>query len=166
VNRVLQVVFFALVLTAFTQALWQHDKLPEKVAAHFDGAGRANGWMSRNSQTAWHIGTVLFLAGLFQGIALLPSRLPKDYVNLPHRDHWLAPDRAEDTYAWLAGIVLTLGCAVLAFFIALFQLLYQANHLSPPRLSGAVWWFAGGLLALMAVGLTTLLVKFGRKPTG
>src|SRR6185369_1501240 len=105
----LQVVFLVLVAAALAQALWQHDRLPEKVAAHFNGAGRPDGWLSRGLHTAWHIGTILFLAALFQGMALLPARLPKEYINLPHRDHWLAPERAATTLAWITGTVLLMG---------------------------------------------------------
>jgi len=161
-----QAVFLVLVLAALVQVFWQHDRLPERVAAHFDAAGRANGWMSRHAHTAWHIGTLLFITALFQGIALLQSRLPKDYVNIPHRAHWLAPERAAATHAWIAGAVLLLGCTVMIFFIALFHLLYRANLANPPLLGSAVWWLTGGLLATVAGVIATLVARFGRKPAG
>lgn len=162
----LQVVFLALVAAALAQALWQHDRLPERVAAHFNGSGRPDGWLSRGLHTAWHVGTILFLAALFQGIALLQARLPKEYINLPHRDHWLAPERAAATHAWVAGAVLMMGCAVMLFFLALFHLLYRANLSGAPRLGGPVWWLTGGLLAVVAGALVALVFKFRRKPPG
>ncbi|HEX2860777.1 MAG TPA: DUF1648 domain-containing protein [Lacunisphaera sp.] len=163
--RPLQILFLALVLAALGQALWQHQRLPDRIAAHFNGSGQPDGWLSRGQQTAWHIGTVLFLAAVFQGIAALQPRLPKEYVNLPHRDYWLAPERAAATHAWVNGIVLRLGCAVMLFFIALFHLLYRANLTAQPRLDGTVWWLTGGLLAMVATSLVALVRKFGRKPT-
>lgn len=160
----LQVLFLALVLAALTQVIWQYDGLPGKVATHFNATGQANGWMTRGQHTAWHVVTLLFLAGLFQGIAWLQPRLPREYVNLPHREYWLAPERAAATHAWVVGAVRLLGCAIMLFFIALFQLIYQANLSTPPRLSLAVWWLTGGLLAVLAGVLIVLLARFGRKP--
>jgi uncharacterized membrane protein len=164
VKHVLQVVFLALVLTALTQVFWQHGHLPERVAAHFDGAGRANGWVARGTHTGLHVATILFMTVLFQGIALLPARLPREYVNLPHRDYWLAPERAAATHAWVAGMVLTLGCTVMLFFISLFRLVYLANLTDPPQLTGAVWWFAAGLLAMTGTVVAALVSRFARRP--
>ncbi|HWA28079.1 MAG TPA: DUF1648 domain-containing protein [Lacunisphaera sp.] len=159
-----QVIFLALGAIALGQSIWQHGRLPERVAAHFNASGEADGYLSRGLHTAWHLATVLFLTALFQGIAVLQARLPKDYVNLPHRDYWLAPGRAAATHDWIASLVHLLGSAVLVFFIALFHLLYQANLNPPPRLGAAVWWLAGTLLAAVAAALAALAVKFGRKP--
>jgi len=165
VKHVLQIVFFVLVLTAVGQALWQHDRLPPKVAAHFGTSGRADGWLARDTQTTWHIATVLFLAAIIQGVALVHARLPKEYINLPQRDYWLAPERAAATRDWITGAVLFIGCGLLVFFLVLFHLVYRANLDPTPRLSGAVWWLTGGLLGLIAGVTTTLLVKFRRKPS-
>lgn len=159
-----QILFLALVLTALGQAAWQHDRLPERVATHFNAAGYPDGWLSRGQQTAWHIGTVLFLAAVFQGIVWLQPRLPKEYVNIPHRDHWLAPERAAATHAWIGGTVLLLGCGLMGFFIALFHLLYRANLSGQPRLGPAVWWLTGVLLATTGLALVALVARFRRPP--
>jgi len=164
VKQALQVAFFALVLTALAQALWQHGRMPDRVALHFNGSGWADGWGARRTHTALQIGTVLFLAAVIQGITLVHARLPKEFVNLPHRDLWLAPERAAASREWIAGAVLLIGCALLGFFIGLFHLVYRANLVPAPQLSGAVWWLAGGLAALVTVVIAALLVKFGRKP--
>jgi uncharacterized membrane protein len=161
----LQVVFLALVVTALVQSFWQHDRLPEKVAAHFNGSGQADGWMSRGARTAWHVVTVLFLAAVFQGITTLLSRLPKEYVNIPHRDYWLAPERAAATHARVRTSLLLIGCSVMIFFIVLFHLSYRANLNPPPRLGSSVGWLTGGLLAVVVAGTATLLARFGRKPS-
>jgi uncharacterized membrane protein len=160
--RPIQILFLALVLAALAQAIWQHGHLPERVAVHFNGSGQPNGWMSRGQQTAWHVATVLFMTAVFQGIALLQPRLPKEYVNIPHRDYWLAPERAATTHAWVTGMVLRMGCAVIVFFLALFHLLYQANLSPQPRLDGTVWMLTGALLAAVAVTVIALALRFRR----
>ncbi len=160
----LQAAFVALTLAAIGQAFWQHARLPARVAAHFNASGRADGWMSREMNTACHVATILFLATIFQGLALLPRRLPKEMINLPHRDHWLAPERAADTHAWISALVLSLGCAVMGFFLSLFHLTYRANLASPPHLHGPIWWLTGALLLAVGAGVVLMLHRFRRLP--
>lgn len=67
--------------------------LPQRVATHFGAGGAANGWMPRNGCT-WTmlvVRTVLPLL-LFGALRQLPMCAER-YVNLPHRDYWLAPGR-------------------------------------------------------------------------
>jgi hypothetical protein len=164
VNRTLQFVFAILVGLAIAQIVWQHDRLPGRVATHFNAAGDANGFVSRDTHTAWHAGTILFMAALFQGLALAHRRLPLACINLPHRDYWLAPERVAATRASLDGTLLLAGCAVLGFFIAVFDLVYRANLAHPPHLGAAIWYFAGGLLGVVAAAIGSLLFKFIRRP--
>ncbi len=163
-KRGLQGLFLALVLAALAQGVWQHDRLPARVMSHFDAAGRPNGWMTRDAFLAWQAGTLLFLAALFEGIVLLQSRLPKELVNLPHRDYWLAPERRAATDAWVSGLVLTIGCLLMAFFMALFHQIYRANLAGGPQpLTGV-----GPLTALMGLASAAVILvtlrRFARKP--
>ena len=160
----LQIAFFALVLAAIGLALWQHGRLPEKVASHFDGAGAPNGWMARGTHTTLHVLTVVFVAALIQGIALFNARLPKEYVNIPRRDYWLAPERAATTHAWLANMIFILGCGLVAFFMAVFRLVYRANLAPDPQLDLTIWYYTIALLAFMAVIIVAIVTRFGRAP--
>jgi uncharacterized membrane protein len=163
-KRVLQVIFLSLVLAALAQGLWQQAHLPERVASHFDGTGRANGWMTRSAFLAWQAGTLLFLAALFESIVLLQTRLPREYVNLPHRDYWLAPERRAATDAWVGSLVLAIGCLVMTFFIALFHQVYRINLEGDPRLLAGVRPLTT-LLGLASVTVIALiLLRFARKP--
>jgi uncharacterized membrane protein len=160
----LQIAFFALVFATIAQALWQHGQLPEKVASHFDGAGAPNAWTSRNTHTKLHVATVLVMAVLFQGIVALNTRLPKEYVNIPRRDYWLAPERAAATHAWLADMLFIMGCGLVVFFMAVFRLVYRANLAPDPQLDLAIWYYTIALLAFMAVIIVSIMTRFGRAP--
>lgn len=159
-----QVVFLVLVLASLGQALWQHGHLPEKVASHFDGAGKPNGWMARGTHTALHVATVLFVAALFQGLVMLNARLPKEYINIPRRDFWLAPERAAATHAWLADMLLALGCALVVFFMAVFRLIHRANLEPDPQLDLAIWGYAAALLVVVGAVLVSIVTRFSRAP--
>lgn len=160
----LQAVFVVLVLLALTQAAWQHSRLPPQVAIHFNASGRPDTWAPREVQTIFHLATVGFMAALIECLVVVQARLPAKLVNLPHRDYWLAPERAEATRAWLVGSVLAIGCALMIFFIGLFHLVYRANLAAVPRVTPEVWWLVGGLVAVVLASLVRLLARFGRPP--
>ncbi len=131
-RRILQWALAALVAAALAQAIWQQGHLPARVATHFDFSGRPNGWMSREVHLKYQTGLVVGLAAVMVGLGWLIPKLPGDLVNVPHRDRWLAPERREATYAWLANLLLVTACFLEAFFMALFNAMYRAN-LSPER---------------------------------
>lgn len=163
-KRLLQFAFLTLVLVAWGQAFWQHGQMPERVASHFNAAGQANGWMTRDAQLAWQLGTVTFLALLFQGIVLLQPRLPVELINVPNRAYWFAPERRAASDEWIAGLVLSIGCLTLLFFIGLFQLVCRANLSPAPRLPAGLGAL-GPLLLLAILGLAaTTILRFARKP--
>jgi hypothetical protein len=54
------------------QRLW--DRLPLRMASHFDAAGRANGWMPRDVALYFDLGLMAFLAILFSIVLYLMHR--------------------------------------------------------------------------------------------
>jgi hypothetical protein len=164
VKKAPQVIFLALVACAIAQALWQHGRLPERVATHFNAAGTPNGWMTRDGETAWHVGVVLFMAALFEGIAWAGARLPRELINLPHRDYWLAPERRAATDAWLGGMLRLLGGVLMLFFLGLFHLVYRANLDGAPLSAPATALLTGGLLVTVGLVLAGMFVRFARPP--
>ena len=152
-----------LILLSVAQAAWQHGRLPETVASHFDASGKANGWMPRGAQTAWHIGTVLFMAALFEGLARINRLIPDELINIPHRGYWLAPVRRADTFARLANMVRLMGCLLLVFFMGLFRQVYRANTGGGFITQAVVLMSAALLVSLAAVGFASLR-RFSRPP--
>jgi hypothetical protein len=64
-------------LAPFAMALryWQvWDRLPSRVASHFDAAGRANGWTPPATSAEWTIGFLSGLAALFTVLLYLGQR--------------------------------------------------------------------------------------------
>ncbi len=163
-KRVFQAAFLLLALCAVGQGLWQYSRLPARVMSHFDAAGRANGWMSRDTFLGWQIGTLVFIAALFEGLVLLQARLPREFINLPHRDYWLAPQRRESTDAWISSLVLLPGCWLMLFFMALFYQVYRVNLEGPGRLTPNPVWLGAGLLLLVVATVAVAIAHFSRKP--
>jgi serine/threonine-protein kinase len=112
--------------------------LPERVATHFNGSGRPNGWMSRSAHLQFMI--VFGLAfPLFVPALVYASRfLPDQLFNLPHRDHWLAPARRPETMAYLFLHSLWFSAMALCFVIGIHFSIIHANSLAHVHLSTPV----------------------------
>ncbi len=153
-----------LVLLGWYQAWWQHARLPERVATHFNAVGQPNGWMTRDQHLVWQWVAFTFVGLLMQGLVWLQGRLPAEYVNLPHRDYWLAPERRAATQDWLSSLLLISGSLLVGFFLVLFHLVYRTNLTASPSLTNWVWPL--GLLLTAAILGTVFFVvrRFSRRP--
>ncbi len=129
-------------------------QMPERVATHFNAAGNPNGWMSlRQHLLILGIGGTLLpaiLATAFYGLRFTRA----ERLRIPNREHWLAPERRAETFAWLFRHALWFDCLWLAFFTAIGLLILQANTVHPPRLA------PGPSLALGA-GFTAGVILWG-----
>jgi uncharacterized membrane protein len=159
-----RVVFAVLLVVAVTLMVVYYPQLPERVASHFDGAGRANGWSSK----AFFFGVqTLVLLLVTVCFAILPGRiqkLPPDKINLPNKGYWLAPERREATMASVISAITWFGCAVLVFMIAVTWLVIRVNLGLEARLPAAPM---GALLAGLIACVILLIVRMlyiGRRP--
>ncbi len=69
------VVLMWLALPAMAWRYWQHwEQLPVYMASHFDAAGRANGWMSREASLAFTLGFLALVLTLFSVVLYVVRR--------------------------------------------------------------------------------------------
>lgn len=133
--------------------------LPARVASHFDGGGRPNGWMSRSSYLifvgAFGLGLPAILVLGFRALRYLPA----DLINLPRRDYWLAPERRAATVAALFQRSLWLACLLIAMMLAVHLLVVHANNQVPVRLSTPMIL---GLMALFLAGIAAWILSLYR----
>jgi len=161
-----RVVFVLLLIVAVALMVVCYPQLPERMASHFDGAGRANGWSSK----AFFFGVQVFVLLLVTVcFAILPRRiqtLPPDKINLPNKSYWLAPERREATMASVVSAITWFGCAVLVFLIAVTWLVIRVNlglESGLPALPmGAL---LAGLIACVVL-LIARMLYIGRRPPG
>lgn len=74
---------------------WQvWDRLPTRVASHFDAAGRANGWMTREGSLYFDVIFLTFLAGVFSVALFVVQRkyglgkMPWALLGFFHAEMW------------------------------------------------------------------------------
>ena len=108
--------------------------LPDRVATHFGGDNQANGWMSRD-------GYLLFILSFTIGISCLvsfvvgtlPGKFPQ-WINVPNRDYWLAPQRREESLRYLNAQGKRLGCLIVMMMLGMHYVILKANYMQPPML--------------------------------
>jgi len=151
------VLFFAYVLSS-------SGDLPANVASHFDIAGRPNGWMSRGSCVGFTLGLGILMPAFIVGMMAGAGRIPVSFINLPHRDYWLAPVRRQAALAILLRYSLWFACMNVLFVTGLQWLIVQANLPNqPPHLNGiGISLVTGGFLAGTAIWVALLLRHFSK----
>lgn len=125
--------------------------LPARVATHFGPSGEPDGWASptENAVIFMAISTLLFV--LFYFMHRIIARVPVSMVNLPNKDYWLAPERAEASLAKLAVQFRMFGAAILLLMSVAQALAVQANLTKPPRLDNALFLGALGLFLVFSI---------------
>src|SRR5579872_5795647 len=152
-------VFFVVTQMALASAFaLTYPLLPERVATHFDAAGAPNGWMSRAAHL-WTIcgfwfGLSLFEIGAFYAIRFFPPTL----LNLPRRDYWLAPERRDESFAFVLRSGVWLACLQSLFLLGLHLFVVAGNRTQPARLSSGFWLLMACFLAVVG-GWTYALIR-------
>lgn len=153
----------ALLAAAAFQLAWAYPQLPETVATHFDGAGRANGWMPRDTFVAFQVGLISIMLVSFVGLPRWLGRLPAQSFSLPHRDYWLAPERRDQTLAAIRRQMMWLACAIVGMIVAITHLVIETNLASRPALPSATMWvLLAAFLIFTAVWTGRFVLRFRR----
>jgi len=153
----------------FTCVIASYRDLPAHVASHFDLSGRPNGWMSRDSCVDFTVGLGVALPAFIIAMMGNAGRIPISFINLPHRDYWLAPERRRAALSLLLRYSLWLSCLLVLFVTGLHWLIVEANrqalrpHAQAPHLSGiGMTLIAGGFIIGTGIWIVLLLRHFSR----
>lgn len=160
-------VFFVFLALGACFVWWTSGALPAVVAAHFGADGIANGFMPRGEFVGFMLALVLAVPSLIYFTGRLASRLPAQWLNLPNKQYWLAPERRAATLESLGKFGVWTAYATLGVLCLAYWLVVQANLERPPRLEQAplVGVLAAFFIALFA-GMVVVLRRFFRPPSG
>lgn len=154
-----RLVLFALIGVFAAQLAFYYPVLEGTVATHFDTFGRPNGIMSKQGFLVFEIALFALILGEALLIPLLVEKLPASVINIPNRDHWLAEERRAETFAGIRAMFEALGVVMVAFFIAVNQMVFRANVM---RENLPTWMFLA-VFAVFSVAMIFWLVKFVRR---
>lgn len=154
----------AVAVLAIVHLVMTYPHLPDRVPHHFGLSGEADAWSSKTSVAGLHVVLLIVLMATFIGTPLLLPRLGDAFINIPHKEYWLAPERREQS---LQELTLYLGwvgvLTILLIHILTMQTFYIAKHGPPYRLPFG-WPLI--LTYLAAIGWITIrmYVRFNRPP--
>ncbi len=157
------IVLAALCLSFLVYLAWSAPLLPERVATHFGSGGQPNGWMSRSMHLlfmgALGVGLPLVSAVLALVVRLVPAR----FINVPHREYWLSPERQSQTCTYISRQLLWLACLEVVFFAGMQFLIVEANRTAPVQLPMERFLpMVGGFLVAVAVWIIVLIRHFAK----
>jgi uncharacterized membrane protein len=132
------------------QNAWYYPRLPEQVAIHFNAAGKADSWASKFHATLLMLGLQIALPVLLLLTSQLTRSLPIHWINLPHREYWLAPERREATLISMERFLWWIAMATSLWILVVNHLTFMAN-VSGENLS--LIPFLVGLATYMAIVL-------------
>ena len=160
-RRVLPVLLgIAATVFVVTHFMWLAE-MPERIASHFNAAGKPNGWMTRREH-----GTFMLLFGLGEPAFVLTliwamRFLPANLMNVPRRDYWHRPENYPEACAIMLTWAQCLAVAMLVWNTLFNWQMVKANLTSPPHLAGsAVGLITGVLLAVVACFIAWLIWRF------
>lgn len=161
-NKTPLAVLAASCIVFVTVLILTHDRLPERIADHFNAANEPNGWASRTSHLWTMAGLGLGLPAFMLGVFYCTRFFPTSTIHLPRRDYWLAPARRGETFHFVFRAGIWLACAEVLFMLGLHWQLVAANTSVPPHLSSGIWLLAGLFLIFASAWLFMLMRRFNR----
>ena len=162
--KVAQSLLIGLAMLVGLQSAYYYPQLPSKLASHFDAAGIPNGWSDRWLFFSIHFAIAALLLLIFLGMPSWVKRLPKERINLPNKDYWLAPERRLQTLNFIQAQFLWLGVASLALSLYIMQLVIQFNLKVVTRLSITIVWVLVAYSIFVLIWLVRFIRKFTRLP--
>jgi len=161
--RIHEAALLILLVIAAVVAISHYERLPDRMATHFDASGAADGWTSRAVFFGIYGVSLLLAAG---PPALLPRyirRLPESAINLPHKEFWLAPERRDATWAAIEGRLGAIGVAVVTLLVFVLHLIVRANLAPDPGLRPIeIWGPIAAFLIFTAAWTVGLWRRFAR----
>jgi hypothetical protein len=118
---------------------------PGPVAVHFSAGGQADAWGSSGGQALTMAALQTLLFAVFFTASRWVVLVPVRWVNLPHREYWLAPAHRDRCAEKIRERMHRFGSVLLLFFLAIGALALQAQERQPPCLDQRLFFTALGL---------------------
>ncbi len=108
--------------------------LPAKVATHFNGAGKPDGWMARDAHLRGTLLIGLGVALVVIGACHLMRFLPPSLINVPNATYWRAKENYARACAFMERWSLWLASLTTLWLTALTHEIVLANRTVPVHL--------------------------------
>ncbi len=130
---------FVTVVISIIQQLYYYPKLPYKVAIHFNANGIPDNFSDKLFSALLQVGIIVFMTIVIFVADYFVKHGSDDFINIPNRKYWLAPERRKRTIDLLSTFVYWLGILTNVFLLFASQLLIYVN-LKPTVSIGHNFW--------------------------
>lgn len=146
---------------ALSQAVYYYPVMPDWMASHFAGSGKADNWMAKEFFMTIHAIVMIGMIGIFIVMPWSFEKLRIEKMNLPNRDYWLAPERKDIVYQYLRTSLCWFGVANMILMLGAFQLVFKANLEPNPVLNNKIFLiFLGSYFVFVIIWLITFFRRF------
>jgi len=140
------------------------DRLPARMASHFGPSGQPDGFMPRDGFFIFYFGVFGLVIALFMTMPAVLDRIPRELVNIPHREYWLTDERWPDAMERMSGWMAWFGVGLAVLAAAVLQVVLRSNLQQMPLDNGVMLVLIGGFFAFTFYWLFALYRAF-RPPT-
>jgi uncharacterized membrane protein len=162
--KISRFLFASALFVAIVEVLYFYPLMPERMAVHFNAAGVADGWGSR--QNFFMTFGIVFglLTVLFAGISLIIRLLPDAWINLPNKNYWLAPERKKQTHDVITNQMLFVGAMTMLLMDGLMFLSFSANLSPNPAMPAEILWFMLTVFFAISIFSIIFIIRSFRLP--
>src|SRR5262249_3322108 len=132
-------VWLAIVALHAAQTIYYYPRLPTIVAQHFGAQGLPNGWAPKEGLFIVSWGILLFVSATLLLSPRLLRRVPVSMINLPNKQHWLAPERKQESLAYVERQLQWMAVLTVAFLALVMHLAIRANFNPEHRLENGAF---------------------------
>lgn len=136
------------------------ERLPERMASHFGPSGRPDGFMPRDGFFIFYALVIGLVVALFLAMPAVLKWIPRELVNIPHREYWLTDERYPEALELLGRHMAWFAVALTLFGAAVLQLVLRSNLTYQPLDERAMWVLMGGFFAYLIFWLAWLYRSF------
>ena len=128
--------------------LWQGLTLPEAVPGHVGPGGEVTRWSTRVAHLVTGGITGATTALIFWAGPGLVGKLPREFVNLPHKDYWFAPENEARAVRMLTNDLAWVGAATMSLLTWAF---WEVGQIARGEQTSPLW--AGVVIGAYLVGV-------------
>lgn len=140
--------------------------LPSKIAVRFDIHGQPGGWTDKKGFTLQYLFLLGVIMGVFGIFAAIVHKLPARFINIPHRDYWLAIPQRKGTLDYLRELYLWSAAFGGIFIVGVMEMIIRANLNPPAAITGRFVYTAFGTFAIFVVcGIALVYWRFKKPAT-
>ena len=132
-------VWLAIVVLHAAQTIYYYPRLPNVMAQHFGAQGLPNGWAPKE---VFFVFSWVLLLGISALLMLSPRmlrRMPASMINLPNKRYWLAPERKDESLAFVERQLKWMAVLTVTFLALVMHLAIRANFEPEHRLENGAF---------------------------